>query len=190
MKKKEDTGNEKMPDTVFRIMAFTIKINDLFNPPSELVKLAGIKEGMTVVDYGCGPGSNTIWASEYAGETGLVYAVDIHPLAIEMVTKMAEKNNLSNIKTALAKGYNSGLENETADLVMALDMFHMIEEPEKFLSEIKRILKPDGVLFIDDGHQPRESARNKIIASGLFKIEEENKRFLRCRIKTNTQLSS
>jgi len=40
-------------------------------------------KGMTVVDYGCGPGRYSIKFAEIVGNQGLVYAVDIHELAIE-----------------------------------------------------------------------------------------------------------
>ena len=66
-------------------MALSFRIHDaLFPLPQDLSK-AGISEGMVVVDYGCGPGRYVRKASQLTGFSGMVYAVDIHPTAIEMV---------------------------------------------------------------------------------------------------------
>lgn len=48
------------------------------------------------------------------------------------------------------------------------------------LRELSRISKPSGFLFIDNGHQSRHEAREKIIASKKWKIIEDNKRFMKC----------
>jgi len=44
-------------------------------------KTFGISEGMTVIDYGCGPGRYTTEFAKIVGEKGKVYAVDIHEMA-------------------------------------------------------------------------------------------------------------
>jgi ubiquinone/menaquinone biosynthesis C-methylase UbiE len=158
---------------------FTVR--DLFRPPKPVLESFGIGEGMTVVDYGCGPGSFVRAASDLAGPSGTVFAVDIHPLAIRTVERITEKDGRTNIHPVLAHGYDSGLQSGTADLVYALDMFHSIPDPSAFLGELRRITRPAGMLVIDDGHQPRRSTRLKIIESGSWTIEEETKAYLRCR---------
>ena len=54
-------------------------------------------------------------------------------------------------------------------------MFHMIKEPGPFLKELHRLLKRDGFLIIDDGHQPRSETKIKINDSKVWKIVEELK---------------
>lgn len=60
-------------------------------------------------------------------------------------------------------------------------MFFAIRQPTEFLAELKRLVKPDGLLVIDDGHQPRKVTRQKILDSGLWKIEVDTKDHLECR---------
>ena len=91
------------------------------------------------------------------------------------------KKGFSNIETVLMQGYNSGLPDNVADRVCALDMFFGIRQPTEFLRELKRITKSDGLLVIDDGHQSREEAKKKIAASGAWDIVEESKDHLKCR---------
>ncbi|UUX91973.1 class I SAM-dependent methyltransferase [Methanoplanus endosymbiosus] len=65
-------------------------------------------------------------------------------------------------------------------LIYALDMFHAVDDPKAFLTELHRVVKPDGVLIIDSGHQPVEDAKEKIVSSGLWEITEERDIFMRC----------
>jgi SAM-dependent methyltransferase len=81
----------------------------------------------------------------------------------------------------LAQGYDCGLPDHVADVVCALDMFFGVKQSAGFLAELKRIIRPDGVLVIDDGHQPRQMTKDKILASGLWMIIEETSGHLKCK---------
>ncbi|WP_062399450.1 class I SAM-dependent methyltransferase [Methanogenium cariaci] len=66
-------------------------------------------------------------------------------------------------------------------------MFHSIGDPDAFLRELHRIVKPGGMLVIDDGHQPREEAKEKILHSGVWEIAEEREAFMRCTPPVETE---
>lgn len=175
-------GNEmeRMPDSVFWIMKQMFKIYYLIKPVDKYIGTFGIKKGDTVVDYGCGPGAFIKSASLLAGETGTVYAVDLHEMAILAVKELIRKNDLKNVKPVLAVGNGVAIPDKIADVVYAIDMFHMVKESDIFLKEICRITKNEGVLILEDGHQPRNLTIEKIKRSGCWKINEEQKRFLKC----------
>lgn len=175
-------GNEmeRMPNIAFRAMSFLFKIRDLFYPFEKRLRTFGIRAGSTVIDYGCGPGSYLRTASQLVGEEGRVYAVDVHELAIESVKRMVRKYDMRNVVPVLVNGYTCHIEDHVADLIYAVDMFHMIKDSGPFLRELHRLLKPDGTLIIDDGHQPREDTKRKIINSKLWTIVQETKDHLRC----------
>jgi ubiquinone/menaquinone biosynthesis C-methylase UbiE len=175
------TDGGAMPDICFRMMSAMFWLRDHIRHPERILNTMGIREGMCVVDYGCGPGSYVSRASELVGEHGTVYAVDIHELAIASVSRRISREGLGNVIPMLAKGYESGLGEGTADLVYALDMFHLVDNPRAFLAELRRIAKTDATLIIDDGHQLRERTRNLIRQSPSWEIEEETGEFLRCR---------
>lgn len=178
----KETGrrDEKMSNMGFRTMEWMFRIRDAVRPPGRLISEIGIREGMVVVDYGCGPGSNIRTAADLVGPAGRVIGVDIHELAVGMVTEMAKRKSLANVSATLAHGYDSGLPDATADLTYALDMFHMIRDPVAFLAELHRITRPGGVLVIDDGHQAREVTLGKIQQAGCWTIDEETDACLRC----------
>jgi ubiquinone/menaquinone biosynthesis C-methylase UbiE len=163
-------------------MTLFMNAEDLLFPRiDKRVNKFDIAEGMTVVDYGCGPGRYTTRFANLVGGKGKVYAVDIQELALETVKKKIQRLNLTNVETVLAKGYHSGLPDHVADRVTALDMFFAIPEPTTFLEELHRITKPDGILIIDDGHQPRERTKEKILASECWQIIEETPDHLKCK---------
>ena len=175
-------GNEmeRMPDMAFRAMSGAYKVMDLFYPFKRYITRFGIREGFSVVDYGCGPGRYTQRMSRLVGKRGKVYAVDIHQLAIESVKREIRKYNLRNVEPILVDGYSCDIDDHTADAIYALDMFHMIKHPAPFLKELRRIVKESGFLIIGDGHQPRADTRTKILSSNCWNIVEETKHHLKC----------
>ena len=176
-------GNEiyKMPNVAFRIMTLIFIIRNFFKPMSRCIDKFGIKKGSTVIDYGCGPGMYIKRASELVGNEGLVYAVDIHELAIKSVKKLITKYKLCNVKTLQTDGNKAKISDNTADLIYALDMFHMVKDYKSFLSELNRIGKPDCILILEDGHQPRKKSKEKVEKSGCWEIEKEYKKYMICK---------
>ncbi len=180
--KKYFCGNEmeKMPNVSFKIMSFMFRFRDYFFPVDKRLDSFGIKKGFTVIDYGCGTGSYLKKTSQLVGEKGKVYSVDIHELAIKSAKKKIEKYNLKNVELVLAKGYSCKIKSHVVDMIYALDMFHMIKEPNLFLKELHRLLKKDGFLIIDYGHQSHDKAKKKINDSKLWEIIKEEKDYLKC----------
>ena len=107
--------------------------------------------------------------------------LDVHELAVQEVQKKAQRMGLHNVTAVLARGYDCTLPAGTAHVVCCLDMFFGVREPTTLLSELKRVTKPDGVLIIDDGHQPRAATLAKIRASGQWTIAAETRDHLICR---------
>lgn len=80
----------------------------------------------------------------------------------------------------LAQGDSAPIPSATADLIYSLDMFHFVQNPTRFLAELRRILKPAGTLVIEPGHQSMSIARHKIEESGCWTILEQRRRDFRC----------
>jgi ubiquinone/menaquinone biosynthesis C-methylase UbiE len=164
----------------FRVMSLMLAVRDRLTSPWRLLDEFGIDRGQTVVDYGCGPGSYLRRASELVGPEGQVFAVDTQSLAVRAVNRRIETERLTNVTAVQSTSQKTSIPGETADVVYALDMFHMVIESGAFLRELNRICKRTGVLFIDNGHQTRDEARSKIRSSGSWEIVEETKRYLKC----------
>ena len=174
------TGMDIMPDFAFKGMSFIFSIWEIFASPGKMLEKFGIRPGDTIIDYGCGPGSYIRAASSLAGREGIVYAADIHKLAIASVKKKISRYQLTNVRTVLIVDGKCDIPENTADVIYALDMFHMVNQPEAFLKELHRLVKKNGRLIIEDGHQPREQSRQKINDSKLWNIKGETKGWLVC----------
>jgi SAM-dependent methyltransferase len=166
-------GWERISDRSFRAMAVLLHIRDFLSPPMRRAEQWGISEGDTVVDYGCGAGSYLPAFADLVGAGGRVYAVDIHPLAIAAVERLKAERNLDVVGPVLANGYPSPLDARIADIVCALDMFHMVRDQQLLLAELHRILKDDGRLVIDRGHLPEAELRQGLGRSGLWQVQRE-----------------
>jgi len=173
---------ERIPNIAFRIMTFVMTLVDLIeNYSSKIFKTLDLKYDQTVIDYGCGPARYIEKASKTVGELGKVIAVDIHPLAIKNVKARIKKHQLKNVEAVLASGYTTTIDSKMADIVYALDMFHMIQQPDELLKELTRLIKDNGIIIIEDGHQSRNETKQKIENAGILNIIEETKSHVKCK---------
>jgi ubiquinone/menaquinone biosynthesis C-methylase UbiE len=150
-------------------MTFTFKIRDLFRPRKDIVKEVGIKEGFHVLDYGCGSGSYVAAVAELTGKSGKIYALDVHPLAIEMVKKIVAKKRLTNVETIISDR-KTGLPDDSIDVVLLYDVFHDLTDPNGVLAELHRVLKPDGILSLSDHHMKENEIVSNLTGKTLFKL--------------------
>ncbi len=166
-------GWERISDGSFRAMTVLIHIRDFLSPPMRRAEQWGISKGDTVIDYGCGAGSYLPAFADLVGPGGRVFAVDIHPLAIAAAERVKAERNLHVVTPVQTTGYPSPLDAKIADVVCALDMFHMARDQQLLLAELRRILKGDGRLVIDRGHLPERELRGELAQSGLWQVQDE-----------------
>lgn len=164
----EENKPKAMSDASFKLMTWTFRLVDLFARPRRHLAKVPVREGMTVVDYGCGPGRYTIPLAELVGPGGKVFAVDIQPLAIRTVKEKAARKSLTNIEAVLANSYTTAIPASSADIVLLFDTVHMIKDHDALFHEIHRLLKPDGFLFMDPGHMRIARAREIVESTGLL----------------------
>ena len=174
-------NRESIPNIAFKAMTLIMKLMDIFGQYSRKnFETLELKSGQTVIDYGCGPARYIEFASNAVGKAGKVIAVDVHPLAIAKVKGKIKKQKLSNVEAFLAEKYKTSINAEIADVVYALDMFHMIEQPNELLKELSRLAKKDGTIIIEDGHQSRTDTIQNIEKIGILKIVQETNSHLKC----------
>ena len=129
----------------FSLMSLTYKFRDFCLPRMDILKEVGIEAGFHVLDYGCGPGSYVIPLAELVGESGKIYALDVHPLAIRAVQRIASRKRLTNVQTILSD-CETGLPLDSVDVVLLYDILHDLDDPKGVLAELHRVLKPKGIL--------------------------------------------
>ena len=119
--------------------------------PSELLREAGLRPGMTVVDFGCGPGLITLHAAESVGPNGRVYALDIHEGMVSLVESRASDAGFANVTALLNDGPEAPLPDGVADHIFCTLVFHYRESREErqaLALDLARLLKPGGALMV------------------------------------------
>ncbi|MCG2736688.1 MAG: class I SAM-dependent methyltransferase [Candidatus Methanoperedenaceae archaeon] len=159
----------------FKLMALTFNLRDLLRPRINILKEAGIKPGHHVLDYGCGSGSYIMDTARLVGGSGMVYALDIHPLAIQLVHNLASKKKLMNV-TTIHSDCRTGLPDKSLDVVLMYDAFHDLEKPDDILKEIHRVLRSDGILSFSDHHMKEEEIASKVTKNGWFRLLRKGER--------------
>lgn len=159
----------------FSMMSLLFKVRDWIMPRRKVLDEVGIKTGESVLDFGCGPGDYSVAAAELVGPNGKVFALDILPYALEEVRKRASDKGLTNIK-AILSDCATGLDDGSMDLVLLADVFHGLDQPDKVLEELHRILKPDGILAFNDHHLEEEEILAGVTRHGLFRLQRKGER--------------
>jgi len=162
-------------DLDFRSMSLTYKFRNFFIPRKKILQEVEIKPGFHVLDYGCGPGSYIVPLAKLVGNTGKIYALDIHPLAIQRVQNIASKKGLTNLE-AIYSDCKTGLPDNSVDAVLLYDIFHDLDAPNEVLRELHRVLKPNGILSFSDHHMKGNEIVSKISNGGLFRLLRKGKR--------------
>lgn len=139
----------------FRMMSLVHEdLYGLFRDPYKALRPAGLKPGQEVLEVGCGPGFFTIPAARLVGDEGRVHALDINPLALERVRQKVEKEGMENVYTVLADAAQTGLTDESFDLIFVFGLGHARGGTERIMAELHRLLRPGGRLSIEGGQVP------------------------------------
>jgi len=122
-------------------------------PPSQLIERSGIEKGMRVLDLGCGSGAFTPFIARTVGEKGKVYALDIQADMLKQLERKLSKpenEDIKNIKLIEGNAYALPFENSSLDLVNMVTVLQEIPDRNKALREVKRVLKPGGILAVTE----------------------------------------
>jgi len=159
----------------FKLMSLMFKVRDVFRPRLELLEEVGIESGFCILDYGCGPGSYIAPVAGLVGPSGRIYALDITPLAMKQVKKIAARKGIENIET-IESGCNTGLPDSYVDVVLLYDIFHDLAQPDDVLRELHRVLKSGGTLSFSDHHMKEHHILRGVTDTGMFTLSKKGKR--------------
>ena len=138
-----------------------------FFGPEKILAGADVQPGQVILEIGCGTGYFTLPLAKLVGDQGQLVAMDILSESVELVTHKVQEANLSNVRVIKGDAMDTGLDDESFDLIL---LFGVIPAPmlplSRLLPEIHRIVKPEGGLAIwppIPGWLPKSVER-----SGLF----------------------
>ncbi len=111
--------------------------------------LPHLNPGMALLDAGCGPGSITLGLAE-AVAPGEVIGVDISSSSLESAAKLATERGITNVRFEEHPIYALPFEAGSFDAVFVHAVLQHLDEPEKALSELFRVMKPGAVIGLAD----------------------------------------
>jgi len=150
----------------------------LFRNPYKLLEAAGLRPGQKVLEVGCGPGFFTIPAAKIVGKEGLIYTVDIHPLAIERVRKKIKRGGIKNVKTIVANASDTGLADTSIGLAFIFGLRYVAGGLESVISEMQRILKSGAILSLEKTRGSEEKMIQDVKREGFIYSGRRGRIFL------------
>jgi len=121
---------------------------DTWQKPHEVVKALALKPAAVVADIGAGTGYfSARIANMFPRAT--VYAVDVEPEMVRHLAERAKREGLKNLKAVTAKPDDARLPVK-ADVILLVDVYHHIDDRERYFRKLGASLKADGRLAIID----------------------------------------
>jgi ubiquinone/menaquinone biosynthesis C-methylase UbiE len=111
--------------------------------------LPHLRAGMDLLDVGCGPATITIGLAETVAP-GQVVGIDRDPGQIERSRAFAAERGLTNIRFEVADVYELPFPDASFDAAFAHVILMHLSDPVRALKEIRRVLRPGGVIGMRD----------------------------------------
>jgi ubiquinone/menaquinone biosynthesis C-methylase UbiE len=146
-----------------------------------LAALARLRPGHTVLDVGCGRGASAMPAARLVAPRGRVVAVDLAAGMIEELRRDAEAQGVANLETAVMDAEELLLPDAVFDRVLGGFCLFFFPRPEAALEEMRRVLKPDGLLALSTWDKRDDSWQWLDDLTGSYLPAEEAERSRRKR---------
>ncbi len=107
-----------------------------------------IKEGMTALDIGCGPGFFSIEMAKMVGTDGKVISADLQEGMLKKLSKKIKGTELEE-RIKLVKCDQDKINiSERVDFILAFYMVHEVPDKNSFFNELKNVLKEKGEFLL------------------------------------------
>lgn len=116
-----------------------------FMPPEPVVEELLTDPSWSLLDLGCGTGYYTLPAARLLSG-GRVYALDVQENMVRTTLERVKDAGLHNVDGIIAPSDRIPLGDASVDGALVAMVFHDLTEKSETLAELRRVLKPDGVL--------------------------------------------
>ncbi len=102
-------------------------------------------EGLYVVDAGCGTGRNSFWMNQRNARR--ILAFDVENATVEVARRNLK--DYENIQVTRMSIYEASMpDGELADIAFSIGVIHHLSAPEKAISRLSQLVKPNGYVVI------------------------------------------
>jgi len=152
------------------------------HPLRRMVDSFRVGRGHTVLEVGPGPGYFTVEVARRVGPEGRLVCVDIQPEMIGALRRRLLRKGVANALPMVGNALDLPLAEGSVDRAFLVTVLGEVPDRAKTLAELRRVLKPDGILSItetlpDPDYQFPDVVRDLCRASG-FRLLEHHRRFL------------
>lgn len=145
---------------------------------SVAVRALEVAPGEVVADVGAGTGYYTIRLADRVGPKGRVFATDIQPEMLDMLRARVQRAGLTNVELVRGLPDDPKLPANTFDMILMVDVYHELSQPQVMLQRLKAALKPTGRLVLlefrkEDPQVPIRLEHKMTVAEARAELEAE-----------------
>jgi arsenite methyltransferase len=112
--------------------------------------LGELELGQTVLDLGCGAGTDLLIAAQMVGAQGRVIGVDMTPAMLDRARQSAAEIGLENVELHNSLIEAVPLADASVDVVISNGVIDLVPDKDAVFAEIDRVLRPGGRLQVAD----------------------------------------
>ena len=151
--------------------------------PDRVIDALDIAPGSNVVDLGAGTGYFTWRLARQVGPTGRVVAVDVQQGMLDRLRQNLEGRGVSNVQMILGEPDDPRIPPNYADLVLLVDVYHELAQPEAIMEHVRRGLTVGGRVVVieyrkEDPSIPLPPVRKMTVAEVRSELEPLGFRFV------------
>jgi SAM-dependent methyltransferase len=151
--------------------------------PDQALDAMGIKPGMAIADLGSGVGYMSLRMAKRVGPAGKIYGVDLQPGMLAKLQENAKAAGVTNVVPVLGEPADPKLPAGAIDMVLMVDVYHEISQPQAMIRKLREALKPDGRLVLleyraEDPKVPINPDHKMTVEQVRAEIEPEGFRLL------------
>lgn len=121
---------------------------DAWQKPHEVIQALALKPDAVVADIGSGTGYFAVRFARMVPK-GKVYGLDVEPDMVKHLAERAQREGLGNLVSAKAEPGAARLP-EKVDLAILVDVYHHVEDRERYFARLRASLRPGGRLAVID----------------------------------------
>jgi SAM-dependent methyltransferase len=121
---------------------------DAWQKPHEVIHALNLKPDAVIADVGSGTGYFAVRLANMVPQ-GRVYGVDVEPDMVKYLAERAKREKRGNL-VAVVGAPDSPRLPEKADLVLLVDVYHHIDDRERYFRDLRASLKPGGRIAVID----------------------------------------
>ena len=104
----------------------------------------------TVIDLGCGAGTDLLIAAQMVGSGGRAIGIDMTSSMVKRARESATEMGLANVEVHEGLIEQLPLADESVDVVISNGVIDLVPDKDAVFSEIRRVLRPGGRIQIAD----------------------------------------